>query len=122
MSAKESASSKVRRITLSGEPVVYVPLVGKHGIGREVLLDADVWQRIAARGGARCRATLEASGKLRVDQPALGPLARWILNAPRGAQVRYLNGDRFDLRRCNLNLARDAAVVGHRQWAQECAR
>ena len=106
MSAKELPA--VRLVTIDGRKEVYVPLVGKHGTGREMLVDGDVWRRIKGGGGMRCRVTMRRDVRLYADHPDLGPLARWILDAPSGEQVRYGNGDWFDLRRCNLNMAKES--------------
>jgi hypothetical protein len=119
MSAKELPA--VRLVTIDGRKEVYVPLVGKHGTGREMLLDGDVWRRIKAHGGMRCRVTMRRDGRLYADHPDLRPHARWILDAPSGEQVRYGNGDWFDLRRCNLNMAKESALGRHQQEAREQA-
>ena len=99
---------EARPITIDDQEAVFVPLVGKHGRGLEMLLDKAVWERIAKPSGHACRATLMPSGNLRADHPDHGALARWILRAPERARVRYLNEDWLDLRRSNLVLAKDS--------------
>ena len=99
-------------LTLDGKPAVLVPLVGMHGTGREMLLDRDVYRRLASIGGHdRCIVVKPFWRRPFVRHPHLGKLARWIVDAPRGEQTVSVNGDPLDLRRCNLNLAREAAIV-----------
>jgi hypothetical protein len=111
---------RVRHGTLDGAPVTFVLLKGPHAEGREMILDAVVWRLMVARGGAQCSVKRAANGRLFVVHPRLGPMAGWIVDAPKGEHVRFKNGP-FDLRRSSLNLSREEALIRKRQLCDERA-
>jgi hypothetical protein len=109
--APGAAMVSVRTISIDTIPAVAVALSGRHGAGREMILDPADWQRLAAHGG-QCRATLRPDGTFYIRHHELGQVARWILGVRPGDHVRHLNGDWLDLRRGNCGTPRTPWSIG----------
>ena len=103
--------------TVDSAPAILVPLSGKHGIGREAIIDASDWSWIERRYGAKWilnitgndrrgrivsgRAAIARDAKQKARSPLVS-LARIIAGAEPGDRVFVLNGDTLDLRYDNL--------------------
>jgi len=113
-------SPKVRHIE-SNPPTVAVQLFGKHGEGREVLLNERDWTRIAAdygevwnvisTGGYPYVATSRREAYQRSRHFGTTPvsLAKVIMRAKGRDRVVLRDGDALNLQRSNLKLVKAAA-------------
>ena len=109
------AHPAVRYGEIDGAAVAYVGLSGK-GYQREMILDAPKWEMVAERWGTRWVLIdgsqdypYVGSGRAAVAPLAAqdGPcpvviLARLLTSAGADQVVRFRNGDRMDMRMCNL--------------------
>jgi hypothetical protein len=89
---------------LYGEPVVYVPLRGKHGQGLMMTVDTATFDRLGAEQASRCYIIRNVYGHRFVALPEIPPrlLSHWIVGATKGCRVQFLNGNFLDLRVSNL--------------------
>jgi len=109
--ATPSAPSS-RCAEIDGEPVVYIPLVGKRGEGREAVVSAWRWPAIEARYGSRWGVVRSARGvhlvvgySARAQDAAGVPLPRLShIVAGAGQKVAHTNGDTLDCRDGNLSV------------------
>ena len=115
---------RVKLLLVDGRPVASVALGGKHGEGRHMLVDWDVWTtRIVPTYGSAWGVNISGQGspyvvrsaqrfaddarrgsKQRGPRPILR-LHRVIADPARGERVRFRSGDTLDLRQVNLELA-----------------
>jgi hypothetical protein len=107
---------KVETITRDGKPAVEVALSGRHGLGKKMVLDADVWPFVRDDLGAAwslCpngNGNFYVSGRRSVTHAATGQansspragLSRLLADAKPGEVVVFLNADPLDLRLANL--------------------
>lgn len=95
----------------AGRAIVKVPL-GRHGERHAVLFEEDFERLCAAGVGTSWFVSRNGSGQEYVRAFCRGAtgdqitVARAILGAGRRSNVRYLTGDRTNLRRWNLELAK----------------
>lgn len=116
---------EVREAVLDGATAVYVELTGRHGKGREMLLDLADWT-MAQRLTAWWTVCTNSKGNLHVGSgkrglPALlgkpssahprTALARVLTDAGQGQVVWFTNGSAFDLRRTNMELVSRAEAL-----------
>lgn len=115
MTANET---NARMILIDCERAMAIPLTGKHGRGREAIVDVPVWHQIERDFGAEWRGITDgkghfyvASGRREASRHSrqrcdaqLAYLARLITGAHGGQIVRFKNRDPFDLRLSNLML------------------
>lgn len=107
-------TAPVRHDLLDGEPVAYVPLRGKHGLGHYMILDRDTCDRLGEDVLRQCVVTMSTRGTLSIRLPKtegqpIRQLAQEAANAPLWGHVTPANGDWRDLRRCNLGHTRELA-------------
>ena len=110
-------SQKPRPTTVGGADCVLVPLSGKHGIGKDALVNAADWDWVERRYGASWvrmvtphdrrgrivsgRTAIASEAKQKARAPVVS-LARIIAAAEPGDRVFVLNGNTLDLRYDNL--------------------
>lgn len=99
-------------------PFVTVPLVGKHGQGRSMTIDAEDWTKVRETWGSDWTLIPNGQGRDYVsssrhalrdlaDQPGSGDttrLSRLLMGALRGEVVTFIDGNPLNLRRSNLRL------------------
>lgn len=78
--------------------------------GRLVLLDLDDWERLRPllASGVRLQSLATASGPRVVLREYRPPRCLMLARVLAGPDVRFLNGDGLDHRRCNLGTAQTA--------------
>lgn len=105
----EARGSKreARKVVIDGAPCVQIDAAS----GEAITFDAADWSRLQeAHFGLNFCANRDGKANLpciKSAHPATGryvSIARWIAGAGRDEQVRYRDGDRFNLRRSNLAL------------------
>lgn len=102
------------RVVIAGDDCYEVPLTGR-GAGETFIIDAEVWDDLQARGfpsawtitGGGPGYVCSAAKSVRASDAELLPgtpryLSRIITGAQDGLAVTYRNGNRRDLRLCNL--------------------
>lgn len=96
--------------TLDFELVYRVPLSGRaSGTGKAVLVDPQGMDRLLQLGARFLYIAEDSVGNgyvtfLQVPSHRTQMAARAIIDAPKGRRVVYRNGDRLDLRACNLTI------------------
>ena len=116
---------------------VRVSLYGKHGRGREMILEREVWDDVKTQFTERWivlrpngsgllyvasgRWTVRHTARVPGEVPVL-PLARYVAGAPRGKVVVYRNGNSLDLRRENLEIISRTEQTRRRMEAKRAAR
>jgi len=90
-----------------GRTFFRIPLSGRDGAGRYALVDGDGARALRKAGAKSLFLVTDNQGRSYVSfvhLPSRRPMtaARAILGDPRGHRIGYLNGDRLDLRRENL--------------------
>ncbi len=103
-------------------PVVLIPLRGKHGEGRAVVVEAADYERLCALGVGPLSLVPNGKGRTYVaSRRGIGRphpnemLARWVVGACRGEVVTYIDGNPLNLRRSNLEVLRGEALARWRQ-------
>jgi hypothetical protein len=127
MTPKDRAP-KVRLGSIDGAPVVWVELEGRHGVGKEALLDALDWNRVqkvakwwtvginstgqmhVCNGGIRMN---KISQQSETTHPRT-ILGRFLTRAAPGLIVRHKNYDFLNLRRRNLEVTTRKAAKERR--------
>lgn len=110
-----------------GAPCFRVPLTGRDAVGRFALLDGDGLTRLRQAGARALYLVTDGDGRdyVTMIRPPRGravTAARIVLAAPDGQCVRYVSGDRLDLRLSNLRLKEGFAPGEAHAAATEAAR
>ncbi|MBU8544786.1 MULTISPECIES: hypothetical protein [Roseomonadaceae] len=115
---------KVRFTMERGGRVAHVALSGRHGMGKEMQMDAEDWHRVAEEYGRGWALVPGASGRFDVcsGRTALASLtgqsggtpranlSRLMMDARPDQVVTFVDRDKLNLRRNNLQ------VVGRKDW------
>lgn len=117
IAAPTDRGPEVREVMLDGADAVFVELSGRHGVGREMILDPADWDATRALtkwwtvcdngGGNHYVGSGRAKFRGLTGQAAECPLlrlARALTGAERGKVVLFVNGNSLDLRRSNMEV------------------